>query len=96
MNVGFPTKKTMLLVHYDLYLNDFFSDYAQKESPYLNGRFRKWRFNGYVNRQKSETRFMNRFKYKFGGPDTTAVYLGDWGASPADILRGHVCIFVLI
>jgi hypothetical protein len=78
----------MVLEEFNMYLKDFFRDYAAKEAPYLNVRFRKWRLNAYTNRQKSESRFMKRFKEKFGGPGETSVFLGDWSATHT--LRGQV------
>ena len=71
-------KKSMTLDSFQIYLRNFFSEYAAKEAHYLDGRFRKWRLNAYTNRQKSESRFMKRFKIKFGGPEETNVFLGDW------------------
>jgi hypothetical protein len=92
MNVPLPTKKTMIRQHFMIYMLDFFSDYDNKEAPYLNGRFRKLKFNAYVNRQKSESRFMERFKEKFGAAHRTSVILGDW--SKNHTLRGHVCLYL--
>lgn len=80
----------MVLNEYLIYLGNFFdvNEYQPKEELYHNMRFRKWRFNAYINRQKSESRFMKRFRQKFGEPGETTVFLGDWSATHT--LQGQV------
>jgi hypothetical protein len=84
----------MDLAAYEIYLQGFFDGFDEKETPYLDGRFRKWRFNAFTNRQKSEARFMKRFKEKFGGPEEFTVFLGDWSATHT--LRGQVYTSLLM
>ena len=43
--------------------------------------YRKLRFNGYINRQKSEARFLNRFREIFGPPDAVTIGIGDYEQS---------------
>jgi len=40
--------------------------------------YRKLRLNGYINQQKSEARFLNRFKEIFGPPDVVVIGIGDY------------------
>jgi transposase len=40
--------------------------------------YRKLRFNGYVNRQRSESRFMNRFRQIFGSSNDVVIGIGDY------------------
>ena len=46
------------------------------------------RFNAFRLRQVSEARFLQQFKEKFGRPEETTVFLGDWSANHT--LRGQV------
>ena len=39
---------------------------------------RRLRWYGYMNRQKSESRFLNRFKALFGGPEDVVIGIGDY------------------
>ena len=43
--------------------------------------YRKLRFNGYVNRQKSEARFLKKFRQFFGRPDDVVIGIGDFEQS---------------
>ena len=47
-------------------------------SYYSEELYRKLKFNGYRNRQKSESKMINNFKRIFGGPKEVLVYMGDW------------------
>jgi len=40
--------------------------------------FRKLKLNGFINRQKSEQWFINRFKKTYGEPSKVAIGIGDW------------------
>jgi hypothetical protein len=40
--------------------------------------YRKLRFNGHINQQKSEAQFINRFKQLFGPPDVVVIGIGDY------------------
>ena len=55
---------------------------------YLFQTYRKWRLKSFIGRQKSESRFMKKFKDKFGGQEATSVFLGDWSAGHT--LRGQI------
>jgi hypothetical protein len=39
---------------------------------------RRLKWYGYINRQKSEARFLNRFRELFGSPDAVAIGIGDY------------------
>jgi hypothetical protein len=52
------------------------------------GMYRRLRWNAWVNRQRADDAFMQRFRRTFGPPSTTLVVFGDWGASTT--LRGWV------
>jgi hypothetical protein len=45
---------------------------------YKNERFRIYKWFTYINTQRSEAKFINKFKQKFGSPDKTIVAIGDW------------------
>jgi hypothetical protein len=89
MNLPIPTKKAMDPIAFGLYMRDFFESYVEKEEPYLDERLRKLRLYAYCNRQRSEAKFMKRFKDKFGGPEECTVFLGDWDAKHT--MQGQVC-----
>jgi transposase len=65
---------------------DAFSDYvrannevSQKVSNFYQQKiFRKLKWNGYINRQKTEGRMIRRFRSIYGAPTTTDIYIGDW------------------
>lgn len=40
--------------------------------------FRKLKWYGYINRQRSESKMINAFKKKIGGPEKTLICFGDW------------------
>ena len=40
--------------------------------------YRKLRLNGYINQQKSESRFIKRFQVVFGSPDQVVIGIGDY------------------
>ena len=52
------------------------------------GIYRRLRWNAWINRQRADDAFMQRFRRTFGPPSTTLVVFGDWGASTT--LRGWV------
>ena len=65
---------------------DEFKEYVRKknrlnqilQSFYEEEIYRKLRFYSYINIQKTESRFMNKFKETFGPSETTSVSIGDW------------------
>lgn len=52
--------------------------YKTIHSFYEQKVFTRLRWYSYINRQKTEARFMNRFKSIYGDPTQTIVYIGDW------------------
>ena len=40
--------------------------------------YRKLKISGYINRARSESKMINRFAEKFGGPKDTVIFIGDW------------------
>lgn len=52
------------------------------------GIYRRLRWNAWVNRQRADDAFMQRFRVTFGPPKTTLVAFGDWSATTT--LRGWV------
>lgn len=49
------------------------------ENYYKKELYRKLKWYSYINRQKSESRVINKFKEIFGKPDKTVVFFGDYG-----------------
>jgi hypothetical protein len=45
---------------------------------YKNERFRIYRWFTFINTQRSEAKFINKFKQKFGSPEKTLIAIGDW------------------
>ena len=45
---------------------------------YEKNLYRKLRWYGFINRQKSEAKMMNRFNEVFGGPEEVVIGFGDW------------------
>jgi hypothetical protein len=76
------------LSHYNRKTLDFgkFQDYIEKKNNinynlqdfYQKYMFRKLKLGGYIMRQRTEARMMNRFKKIFGSPEETIVCFGDW------------------
>ena len=48
-------------------------------SYYQKKLYRKLKWNSYINRQKSESNMINKFKQIFGKPEKTVVFFGDYG-----------------
>lgn len=49
------------------------------ENYYKKELYRKFKWYSYINRQKTESRLINKFKEIFGKPDKTVVFFGDYG-----------------
>jgi hypothetical protein len=47
-------------------------------SKYQSEIYRKYKWYGYINRQKTEQQMINGFKKKFGEPDKVCILIGDW------------------
>jgi hypothetical protein len=64
---------------FTIYLRTFFSDnFEHTEQFYRERIFRKLRFNAFVNTKKSEEKFIEKFKGKYGDGRKTSVIIGDW------------------
>ena len=73
-------KKVLEPDGFNIYLRTFFTTFAEKEELYTNELFRKLRLNSYINRQKSESKFLKKCAKKLGVPENTDVFIGDWDA----------------
>ena len=49
---------------------------------YENKQFRQSRWRKHILKQKSESKMINNFKKKFGGPNKTIIAIGDWFQRP--------------
>lgn len=47
---------------------------------YEQKMYRRMKLSGYINRERSESKMINRFKKKFGGPKEVAIFIGDWSS----------------
>jgi hypothetical protein len=45
---------------------------------YERDEFRKYKWYGYINRQRADAKMINEFKKKFGPPSETGILMGDW------------------
>jgi len=45
---------------------------------YMNSRYRRLKLNSFINTQKSETRFLNRFQKLFGSSENVIIGIGDY------------------
>jgi hypothetical protein len=52
------------------------------EQFYFQPVFRLFRWYAFINTQRSEAKMVNRFRAKFGPPETTIICIGDWSSSP--------------
>src|SRR5690606_3312610 len=48
---------------------------------YLHPFMRKLKWNGYINRQRSEDKMINQIKKHFGDPEDTVIAIGDWSSN---------------
>jgi transposase len=62
-------------------LRTFFATFNDKEEFYSEYLFRKLRLNRYINKQKSESKFLKEFSDQFGSSESTDVFIGDWDSS---------------
>jgi hypothetical protein len=63
-----PSRTTLDLIAYRLYLLNFFSTLQEKEQVYGREVFRKLRLSSYFLTQKSEAEFVKKVKIKYGQP----------------------------
>jgi hypothetical protein len=76
-----PTDQVLDPGGFNIYLRTFFVTFQDKEKFYSEKLFRKLRLNGYINKQKSESKFLNEFSEQFGSSESTDVFIGDWDSS---------------
>ena len=75
-----PTsRETMDHDSFKIYLRHFFSDWGKREEFYKTTLFRKQKLNTYINTQRSESLFIQKFKKKYG--ENTTVFIGDWSSA---------------
>ncbi len=64
---------------FDIYLREYFSEKFEEQEVFYQQRiFRKLRLNAYTNAQKSEARFVKKFKGAYGDGRQVSVITGDW------------------
>jgi hypothetical protein len=71
-------KKTLVFDDFKQYIMAKNRINAKLFQFYEQGLFRKLKLNGYINRMRSEQRFMKRFEDKYGKPDEVVIGIGDW------------------
>jgi hypothetical protein len=72
-------KKTTCLLAFESYLLNYFGIRFEEDLKfYWEKIFRRNKFWNYRNTQISESKMMNNFQEKFGTPEETTVFLGDW------------------
>jgi len=70
--------KTVNIKKFKQYLRAKFLFNSQLAPFYRHYHFRKDRFNTFIDTQKSERAFLNKFRRTFGTPTDTVVAFGDW------------------
>lgn len=84
------SRTTVDAAEFDLYLTSYFLDFERREDHYRNNVYRKLRLNTFINTQKTESKFIDKFKETYGGCERVSVIFGDW--SPRGItFRGQEC-----
>jgi hypothetical protein len=78
-NVTIPSKKTLNVVAFNLYLKEFFERLKQDESFYQRKVFRKQRFKSFIFTRRSELKFTNKVKETFGEDST--ILIGDYSVA---------------
>lgn len=71
-------KKTVNFENFKNYVKARNEIYKKIHSFYEQKVFTRLRWYSYINRQRTEANFMNRFKSMYGDPTQTIVYIGDW------------------
>ncbi len=79
--VPLPPRSTLNEPAFLLYVLNFFGTMAEKEVVYTRPIFRKLKFSKYHLTQKSEAEFVKKVKIKYGEPENTTIFLGDWAQS---------------
>jgi len=71
-------KKTLSFEKFSAYVKDK-NAIAHKLSQFYQQRiFRQLKWYGFINRQKTESRMISRFRSIYGTPSETVIYIGDW------------------
>ena len=76
--VPLPPRATLDIAAFRLYLLNYFGTISEKEAVYSRSVFRKLKFSKYHLTQKSEAEFVKKVKMKYGQPQNTTIFLGDW------------------
>jgi len=71
-------KYTCSLEAFKGYIAERITCWENIQSFYLDPLVRKLKWNGYINRQRSEDKMINQIKSKFGEPSNTIIAIGDW------------------
>ena len=82
---------------------------AKVQGFYGGAVFRRLRYQTCINKRKSESKMINNFRNKFGGPDKVVIAIGDWaqrkqmkfrppslGKGSCNIFRRNGCMIFLI
>ncbi|KAJ3396962.1 60S ribosomal protein L3 [Lobulomyces angularis] len=67
-----------LLTKQDVYEKIGLKNFNLPIPPRKNSLFRKLKLNAFINTQKSDTKFIKKFKEKFVSKENTSVLIGDW------------------
>ena len=70
--------KTLIFTEFQMYIQYKNRINSKLLQFYEIFEHRRLKWYGYVNRQKSESRFLNRFKALFGSPDHVVIGIGDY------------------
>ena len=76
--LSYHNHKTLVMEKFQNYVKQKNLIITKLLSFYEGFLYRKLRLNGYINRQKSEARFLNRFKKIFGAPENIVIGIGDY------------------
>lgn len=71
-------RKTLVISDFEDYIREKNLINYTLSDFYNKGIFRKLKFGGFINKQKSEERMMKNFERIFGNPEEVVVCFGDW------------------
>lgn len=75
------TKSTCNITGFKQYIKAKIETMVQARLFYNNPILRKFRWNAYNNKRRSESKMINQIKKHFGGPENTVIAIGDWSSS---------------
>ena len=81
MNQGESSYKTLIFEKFQMYVQLKNLINSKLLSFYKIYEHRRLKWYGHINRQRSESRFINRFKEVFGSPDVVVIGIGDYEQS---------------